>query len=93
MSVQDAADASQSVTLPCFSLVAPELTEATNVTTVPDVTLAPDARELLSAAMARFVAVGTDPRAATAPKGSPKITDKKTDTSPAFPDAKASPRF
>ena len=66
MSVQETAEASQSVTLPWVSFVDPELTEATNVNTVPDGTLGPDAREFVPAAMARLVAVGTDPGAATA---------------------------
>jgi hypothetical protein len=58
MSVQEGAEASQSVTLPLVSFVAPELTAATNVTTVPEGTVAPDAREFVPAAMTRFVEVG-----------------------------------
>jgi hypothetical protein len=66
MSVQEAAAASQSVTLPWVTFVAPELTEATNVNTVPDGTLAPDGREFAPAAMVRLVVVGTDPGVAIA---------------------------
>jgi hypothetical protein len=60
MSVQEAADASQSVTWPCVSFVAPELTAATNVTTVPEGMLAPDAREFALAVMARLVEVDAE---------------------------------
>jgi hypothetical protein len=57
---------SQSVTLPWVSFVTPVLTEATNVNTVPDGTVTPDAREFVPAAMARSVVVGTNPGAAIA---------------------------
>jgi hypothetical protein len=58
--VQEAAAASQSLTWPCISFVAPELIDATNVTTVPAEMVAPDAREFVPAAKARFVEVGAD---------------------------------
>lgn len=89
MSVQEAAGASQSVTLPCVSVVVPELTEATNVNTVPEGTVAPNTREFVPAAMARLVVVGTDIGLAIALYGNPKITDKKTAASPTFPGPKA----
>jgi hypothetical protein len=65
MSVQEGADPSQSFTWPWVNFVVPALTEATNVNTVPEGTVAPDAREFAPAAMARWVAVGADAGAAT----------------------------
>jgi hypothetical protein len=46
--------------------VFPEFTEATNVNTVPDGTLAPDAREFVPAVMARLVEVDAETGAAIA---------------------------
>ena len=66
MSVQWAAAASQSVTWPLVNFVAPELAEATNVTTVPEGMVAPDDREFAPEAMMRLVDVGADVGTATA---------------------------
>jgi hypothetical protein len=60
MSVQWAAAASQSVTWPVVNFVAPELTEATNVTTVPEGAVEPDDKEFAPKVMTRLVDVGTD---------------------------------
>jgi hypothetical protein len=89
MSVHEAADASQSLTWPRVSFVAPELTEAKKVTTVPEATLAPDDREFVPAIMARSVEVGTDAGAAIALQGSAMISASKAAASPALPDPKA----
>ena len=93
MSVQDAADASQSVTPPRVSFVAPELTAATNVTTVPEEMVAPDAREFVPAAMTRLVEVDAGAGAAIALYGSPTISAKQIAASPALKGPKALPRF
>jgi hypothetical protein len=57
MSVHNAAEASQSMTCPCFSAVLPAFTEATNVTTVPAGIEASEASEADPFVMERLVDV------------------------------------
>ena len=87
MSVQEAADASQSVTLPRVTFVAPELTVAVNVTAVPEETLVPDERVFVPAAMTRSMEVGEG--AAIASYGSAMTNAKLTANSNALRDPKA----
>jgi hypothetical protein len=76
MSVHEATDASQSLTWPRVSFVAPEVTEAKKVTTVPEATLAPDVREFVPASMARLVEAGRPTGAAIALQGSTRMSVK-----------------